>query len=113
MLWVCIRMKFIFLLIGHAFADFVFQSGDMSKGKNRHRLTDLPPGQKRQAVWVYFLTAHALVHGFMVYLVTGSVVFMVCETLLHWSIDFGKCENWYGIHEDQAMHILCKLIWII
>lgn len=101
------------LLVGHAFADFVFQSDSMAKGKNRHRKTEPPPGAVYTPSWMYWLTAHALVHGGTVALITGSVLFGVLETIAHWAIDFGKCENWYGIHVDQTLHLLCKLMWII
>jgi len=101
------------LLVGHAFADFVFQSDSMAKGKNRHRKTEPPPGAVYTPCWPYWLTAHALVHGGTVALITGSFFLGVLETLAHWVIDFGKCENWYGVHTDQALHIICKLVWIV
>lgn len=102
----------IALLIGHAFADFVFQSGDMAKGKNRNRPpVGIPPGQKRQTIWPYWLTSHAAIHATAVYFVTGSVLLASAEFFAHWMIDFGKCENWYGIHADQSLHFCCKVMW--
>ena len=103
---------FFKLLIGHALADFVFQSDTMAKGKNRHRKTEPPPGAVYQPTWGYWLTAHALIHGGVVWVVTGSGWLGLAETLVHWLIDFGKCENWYGIHTDQSAHIACKIIWV-
>jgi hypothetical protein len=35
----------------------------------------------------------------------------MAETVLHWLIDFGKCEKWYSIHVDQGLHLLCKALW--
>lgn len=99
------------LSVGHAFSDFVLQSEWMARAKNRHRPTSPPPGQTPQTVWPYVLTAHALMHGGVVALATGSVRLGVAEAVLHWCIDFGKCENWYGIHADQGMHWLCKIAW--
>ena len=101
------------LIIGHAFADFVFQTDTMAKGKNRHRKTEPPPGANYQPTWGYWLTAHSLIHGGTVWLITQNVLLGRAETICHWIIDFGKCENWYGIHRDQAMHIACKVLWII
>ena len=102
------------LLMSHAIADFPLQSDFMAKGKNRHVMPSfIPPGQKRQTTWPYVLTAHALVHGAGVWLVTGVWWLGLAETVAHWLIDFGKCENWYGIHQDQGLHILCKVIWWI
>ena len=102
---------FLKLLIGHAFADFVFQTEWIAKYKNRHRQSPPPPGQKQQTVWPYILTAHALVHGSFVWAITGNVWLGLAETFCHWIIDFGKCENWYGVHFDQSAHIFCKILW--
>lgn len=102
-------------LVGHAVADFWAQSDSVAKMKNRHRdpAQFAPPGQKPQAMWAYALTAHALMHGAAVVLVTGSLALGVVETVAHWMIDFGKCENWYGIHVDQSLHLACKAIYVI
>ena len=100
------------MLVGHAVADFWAQSDALAQMKNRNRPnTRVPPGQKSQAVWPYALTAHALMHGAAVAGITGNVALGACETAAHWLIDFGKCENWYGIHADQALHGVCKVAW--
>ena len=106
-------VRFFALVIGHAFADFVFQSEFIAKYKNYHYQSAPPPGQKQQTVWPYVLTSHALVHGGVVWVITGNVYLGLAETLLHWIIDFGKCSNWYGIHKDQALHILCKVVYTL
>lgn len=104
------------LLCGHAIADFALQSDWMAKAKNRHRA---PPGYDPklhgplQRVWPYVLSAHALTHGLAVLLATGSYVLGAAETVAHWLIDFGKCERWYGIHTDQAIHLMCKVSWLV
>ena len=106
-------MIFIELLMGHAVADCALQSDSMARGKNRNRVPlNIPSGQKRQIAWPYFLTSHALIHGASVFVITGSIWLGISETIAHWFIDFGKCENWYGIHLDQSLHIGCKLLWI-
>lgn len=104
-------MTLFALLIGHAFADFVFQTESMAKGKNRHNKTIPPPNAKYQPCWMYWLSAHALVHGGIVWLITGNVWLGLAETIVHWCTDFGKCENWYGIHTDQSIHLVSKIIW--
>lgn len=103
------------LIVGHAVMDFWAQSDSLAKMKNRHRdpAQFAPPGQKPQAMWVYALTAHALMHGAAVMLITGRIELALAETFCHWGIDFGKCENWYGIHVDQAMHVMCKVVWLL
>lgn len=102
------------MMVGHALCDFSLQSDFIAKGKNRNRPIDMasvPPGQKPQRIWFYCLLSHALIHGGAVWLLTGSVWLGAAETVVHWCIDFAKCENWTGIHSDQAMHAACKLIW--
>lgn len=105
---------FFKLIVGHVIADFWAQSDALAKMKNRNRDSSqfCPPGQKPQAVWVHALTAHAIMHGAAVWMITGSFWLFLAETAAHWLIDFGKCENWYGIHEDQAMHIGFKALWV-
>ena len=80
----------------------------MGSGKNRHNKIHDNKGMNFPA-WYYWLTAHALVHGGAVYLVTGSLVLGIVETLLHWFIDFSKCEGWLNFHQDQALHVGCKV----
>jgi len=100
------------LVVGHAVMDFWAQSDALAQMKNRNRPnTRVPPGQKPQTMWPYALTAHALHHGAAVAFVTGRIELGLAETVAHWVIDFGKCENWYGIHYDQIAHIVCKLVW--
>lgn len=105
---------FLKMVVGHAIADFWAQSDALAKMKNRNRdsAAFCPPGQKPQIVWPYALTAHALMHGAAVWIITGNVWLFVAETTAHWLIDFGKCENWYGIHADQAAHVGCKALWL-
>ena len=102
---------FFKLIIGHAIADFWAQSDALARMKNRHRETTPPPGQIPMMVWPYALTAHALMHGAVVWAITGNVWLCAAEIVAHWMIDLGKCEKRYGIHVDQAAHLLCKLFW--
>lgn len=85
----------------------------MARGKNRHnKPQNIPPGQHPQKIWPYWLTSHALIHAGAVALITGSVALGVLEFVLHSHIDFAKCENWTGIHVDQALHIACKIAYL-
>lgn len=98
---------FFQFMVGHAIADFVFQPQAMGKGKDRnsdiHTKTD-----GNFPAWYIWLTAHSLVHGGAVFLVTGSTIFGAAEVLLHGVIDFAKCEGWLTFNQDQALHIGCK-----
>jgi len=104
---------FFKFLIGHAVADFALQTDAIAKGKNRNRKGEAPPGQKYVPCWPFFLSAHALVHGGAVAIASGSMLLGLFETIAHWAIDFGKCENWYGVYVDQALHLLCKIGWVL
>ena len=106
---------FIFLIMGHALADFALQTEAMAAGKNRNRKIDLskiPPGQAVQTVWPYWLGSHCLIHGGMVALLTGSWELGLAESCFHWVIDYAKCENITGIHMDQFLHVACKVNWV-
>ncbi len=104
---------FFLLLCGHALADFSLQTDVMAKGKNRHNKTTPPPGAKYQPTWKYWLSAHALINGLAVSLITGIWWFGVLEAIIHWLTDFMKCDNRFGIHTDQSIHILSKFYWAI
>ena len=111
MIWLEI---FFVLCLGHFVADYPLQSDFIAKGKNPWRPVDLaniPPGQTPQTVWPWVLTAHAATHAAAVYLITQSFLLAALELGVHWVIDFGKCANRYGIHQDQALHIACKATW--
>lgn len=94
------------LCCGHALADFPLQGEFLAKAKNRHNQFSetLVPG-----VWPHALTAHALIHAGTVWVITGSVWCGLFELVAHWWIDFAKCENWTGMHEDQTLHYICKV----
>lgn len=98
------------LIFGHALADFVLQPDAMGYGKNRNdKIHDKE--HSLFPVWWYWLTAHAMVHGGVVYLITDSLLLGVIESVIHWVTDFAKCEGWIGMHQDQAIHIGCKVAY--
>lgn len=106
-------LLFFALLIGHAIADFPLQTDHIAKGKNRHNKSAVPAGQKPVAVWVHILSAHALVHSGAVWLLTGVPGLAFLEAVAHWSIDFLKCDNAFGPHTDQLLHVGCKVAWVL
>lgn len=97
------------LVAGHALADFPLQSEAIAIEKNRHSKSDL----QKHVPWYYWLGAHASIHGAIVGLITGSLVLGILEATAHAMIDFGKCEKWYDIHVDQALHLACKVLWVL
>lgn len=101
------------LMASHAVCDFALQSDAMAKGKNRHNRTTPPPGAKYQPSWGHWLTAHAMIHGAGVYIITGLWWLGLAEAACHWLIDFNKCDNRIGMNADQALHIACKALWLV
>lgn len=97
------------LLVAHAVADYPLQNGPMATEKCRRSTSDL----QKSVPWYYWLSAHALIHGGAVFWITGSLALGLLETIVHWVIDFGKCEGWFGIHVDQALHVGCKVVWCV
>ena len=104
-----------FLLAGHALMDYSLQTDPMAVCKCRRANNPL----QQSVPWYYWLTAHALIHGGMVGVLFQwrygdwnlAVAFAIAETVVHWFIDFGKCEKLYGMHVDQSLHVLCKVLW--
>ena len=100
------------LLCGHALADFALQNNAMAKGKNPHNKPDyIPAGQKDNLHWLYWLAAHGLISGGVVFLITQNIWCGVAETVLHCGIDFLKCDNRINLHTDQFLHFLCRVLY--
>lgn len=96
---------FALLLVGHALADYPLQGEFLAKAKNRFApLPGVP--------WYQALAAHALIHGGMVGVITGSVLLGVLEMASHMWIDDLKCGRRIGYNTDQLLHVLCKGAWL-
>lgn len=104
-----ILIRFWWLVVGHAVADYPLQSDAMATEKDWHSTTPL----QSAVPWVYWLTAHSFIHGGAVALITGSIWLGLAETVLHWLIDLAKCAGWTNIHLDQGLHIACKAVWAV
>lgn len=92
------------LICGHALCDYPLQGDFLARGKNH---TAPIPG----VPWQQCLIAHALIHGGMVTLVTESIGLGIAEFVAHTFIDYGKSNGDYGFNADQALHIICKILW--
>jgi hypothetical protein len=97
---------FFAFAISHALADFPLQGDYLARVKQRSNAASMPE-------WFIALTAHSLIHAGGVWIITGSVTLAVVELLLHWLIDFGKGEDYYGYVADQTLHLGCKLVYVI
>lgn len=96
----------LYLLAGHALADYPLQGDWLSKAKN-HTL-DLVPGQ---AIWPLALLSHSMIHALAVFLATGVMGLAVAEFVGHTIIDHAKCSGKITYNTDQVSHIVCKLAW--
>ena len=105
---------FFALAIGHAIADFPLQGPFLSEAKNRHQgFSQDSDKAAPYGIWIQALNAHSLIHGGAVWLITGSPVLGLIEVILHWIIDFAKCEGWLGFNTDQILHYLCKGAYVV
>lgn len=89
------------------------QSEWVAVNKNRHVRDSYSRAEQEQTqvIWPWLLSAHALHHGALVYLITQRPSLGLAEAIVHWCSDFAKCEKWYGFHTDQLVHIGSKLVW--
>jgi hypothetical protein len=98
------------LLIAHALFDYPLQGEFLAKYKNRHFKED---GAAINGLWIHCLTSHSLLHAGGVWLITGSFIIGIIEFVLHWVIDFLKCEGITNFHIDQFLHVLCRIFYVI
>jgi hypothetical protein len=101
-----ILIKFFWLLVGHAVADYPLQGEFLAKAKNAWAPVSGVP-------WWIAMTAHCLIHAGVVMLVTHSLPLALLEFTMHFGIDVFKCAGMSNFIADQYMHVLCKLFWAI
>jgi hypothetical protein len=92
---------FLMLLGTHWICDYPLQGQFLSDAKAKGPLR------------VYHLIAHAGIHGAGVALVTGNVWLGLAEWVLHTIIDEAKIRGKTTFAQDQALHIACKLLWLV
>lgn len=97
---------FILLVVGHFVADYPLQGEFLALAKNR-----LSPNQF--CPWYQALGAHAVIHGGFVGAITGIWWLGVAEAVAHAFIDDSKCTKKISFNQDQALHIACKVVWLI
>lgn len=92
------------LLVGHALADYPLQGDFLARAKNhRAPIAGVP--------WYQALGAHALIHGGMVWAITGLWWLGAMEIAAHALIDFSKCQGAIGFNGDQFLHVACKVAY--
>lgn len=97
---------FALLLVGHALADYPLQGDFLAKAKNRaNPLPGIP--------WYHGLLPHAAIHGGFVGVITGSLTLGLAEFVVHCLIDDAKCMGRISYNTDQALHVACKVLWVL
>lgn len=91
----------ILLLAAHWVADYPLQGDFLATAKAEGPLR------------VYHLIAHAGIHGVAVFLVTGSLTLGLAEWALHAVTDEAKVRGKTSFAVDQAIHVICKMVWVI
>jgi hypothetical protein len=101
------------LIIGHVLADYPLQGSFLATAKNRHADPAglLGENEVPRGLWIHALTAHALIHCAAVWLISGSLLLGLVELVLHWVIDFTRCEKKIGFTTDQMLHVACKIVY--
>lgn len=92
---------FLMLLGAHWVCDYPLQGDFLATAKFKGPLR------------TYHLTAHAGIHGAAVALVTGNVWLGLAEWLAHTIIDELKVKGKTSFATDQALHVVCKVIWVL
>ena len=100
-----IELMAIALIGAHALADYPLQGDFLSKAKNR--TAPIPGVPYWQA-----LGAHSAIHGAFVALITGVWWLFFAEAVIHWLTDDAKCAGKISFNQDQAIHLLCKVVWL-
>jgi len=96
------------LVVGHFALDYPLQGDTTAREKNPNSTTPL----QAAVPWWYWMTAHALMHAAAVAAITGSGVFAAIEFVVHFALDYAKCQGWISIHTDQACHLLTKGVFL-
>lgn len=99
MFWVLIGLHFL--------CDYPLQGDFLAVGKGSFAKPHFG------VPWYHCMAAHCAIHGLAVGLVTGIWWFGLIEFALHFMIDVAKCVKATNIQTDQAMHIVCKLIYVL
>ncbi|KQV83256.1 DUF3307 domain-containing protein [Rhizobium sp. Root1220] len=96
-----ILMLALMLLGAHWLCDYPLQGQFLSDAKAKGPLR------------FYHLVAHAGIQGAAVALVTANVWLGLVEWAAHTVIDEAKVRGKTTFAQDQALHIACKVLWLI
>ncbi|TXH15674.1 MAG: DUF3307 domain-containing protein [Hyphomicrobiaceae bacterium] len=94
----------IYLFGAHFLADYPLQGDFLAKAKNS---VNPIPG----VPWVHAMLAHSFIHGAAVAFLTGIWWLAPLEAAIHFVVDDAKCRGRITYHQDQLIHLACKLVW--
>ncbi len=94
------------LVFGHFLCDYPLQGTWIATTKDH--TNPHPSGYP----WYQSLTAHSVIHGGAVGIITGSLLLGFLEFVIHWIIDFAKSDGAFGVNFDQFLHIMWKIVWV-
>jgi hypothetical protein len=95
------------MLFLHTLGDFALQSEAMARGKEKGGET------KKNEMRFYWLSAHALIQGGLIFLVFGNPYLFIIEVITHFFIDLAKTHNRTNIHQDQGTHIALRFSYAL
>ncbi len=98
------------LFFAHALADFPLQQEFIAQAKK-------PDFWKEQESsngfeWIFILGAHSIIHGGLVWLVSGSLLLGTIEVTLHFTIDHLRNKQLMSFTTDQLLHLCCKVAYL-
>ena len=97
---------FALLLFAHFLFDYPLQGDWLARAKNR---SDPIP----HVPWYQAMFAHTAMHGMAVWIITGIPLLGLAEMAIHWITDDLKLQGELTFNQDQAIHIICKVVWVV
>jgi hypothetical protein len=97
---------FALLLFAHLLFDYPLQGDFLSRAKNRFDPIPHVP-------WYQAMFAHTAMHGMAVWIITGIPLLGLAEMAIHWITDDLKLRGELTFNQDQAIHIVCKVVWAV
>jgi hypothetical protein len=110
--WEAIQVLFL-LFVGHALMDYPLQGEFLSTCEKPPSALQAAGSLPSEGNLAWCMSAHCLIHAVTAWAITGCFLLCVIKFILHWIIDFAKCENLTTFNLDQALHYLCKIAYLI
>ena len=103
--------QLFYLLGGHALADYVWQTERMVNLKHPRLKKNARGCVEEYGPWWWWMVAHGLIHGMLVGFILHWWVLGLLETMVHIGLDTAKCLKKITVNQDQAGHLLSKVVW--